>query len=181
VILVVSRLVRHKGYPELLRAMESVPDAELWIVGERLTTDHGPPLEPFFAQACKALGARLKCLGARDDVPGLMAAADIFALPSHFEGLPMSIVEAMLCGLPIVTTRIRGPREQIDDGVTGLLVPPGLSAPLASALTKLVADPALRAQMGQAARREACARYVEASVIDRTVQLIEQGRKRQGP
>ncbi len=54
----------------------------------------------------------------------MLAAADIFALPSHFEGLPMSVIEAMLTGLPVVATDIRGPREQVVPGVTGLLVPP---------------------------------------------------------
>ena len=121
VVIAVSRLVRHKGYPELLAAMRDV-DAELWVVGERLASDHGEDLEPYFA-AC-GLGARLRRLGYREDVPALLAAADIFVLPSHFEGLPMSVIEAMLTGLPVVATDMRGPREQVEEGRTGLLVPP---------------------------------------------------------
>jgi glycosyltransferase involved in cell wall biosynthesis len=57
-------------------------------------------------------------------VARLLAAADVFCLPSHFEGLPMSVIEAMLTGLPVVATDIRGPREQVVAGETGLLVPP---------------------------------------------------------
>ena len=131
VVIAVSRLVRHKGYPELLAAMRAVP-GELWVVGERLASDHGESMEPYFAAS--GLDGRLRRLGYREDVPALLAAADIFVLPSHFEGLPMSVIEAMLTGLPVVATAIRGPREQVVDGQTGLLVPPMQAAPLAAAL-----------------------------------------------
>ena len=104
VIIAVSRLVRHKGYPELLAAMEQVAGAELWVVGERLATDRGDDMGALFA-ACP----RMRRLGYRTDIPALLAAADIFVLPSHFEGLPMSVIEAMLTGLPVVSTTIRGP------------------------------------------------------------------------
>ncbi len=169
VVVAVSRLVRHKGYPELLAAMAGI-DAELWVVGTRLASDHGEDLEPMFA-AC-GLGARLRRLGYRDDVPAILAAADIFALPSHFEGLPMSIIEAMLAGLPVVATAISGPREQVVDGVTGLLVPPAQPAPLAAALARLVADADLRRRMGEAGRARALARFSEAAVVARTLDLL---------
>ena len=79
------------------------------------------------------LGERLRLLGYRDDVPDLMAAADIFVLPSRFEGLPMSVIEAMLTGLPVVAANVRGPAEQVVPEVTGLLVPSGDSSALAAA------------------------------------------------
>jgi glycosyltransferase involved in cell wall biosynthesis len=170
VIVAVSRLVRHKGYPELLAAMRDVPGAELWVVGERLATDRGEDLSPLFAEA--AATGRVRRLGYRSDVAAVLAAADIFVLPSHFEGLPMSIIEAMLAGLPVVATNIRGPREQVTDGVTGLLVPPGTIAPLAGALNRLVADAALRAKMGAAGRARALERYDEARVVTRTLDLL---------
>jgi glycosyltransferase involved in cell wall biosynthesis len=169
VVIAVSRLVRHKGYPELLAAMREV-DAELWVAGERLASDHGPDLEPVFAAA--GLGARLRRLGPRDDIPALLAAADIFTLPSHFEGLPMSVIEAMLTGLPVVATAISGPREQVIDGQTGLLVPPGQSAPLAAALGRLAADPVLRARLGTAGLARARDLYDEGRVIARTLDLL---------
>ncbi len=168
-VVIVSRLVRHKGHPELLVAMRE-NDAELWVVGERLASDHGEDLEPFFAAS--GLGARLRRLGYREDIPALLAAADIFALPSHFEGLPMSVIEAMLCALPVVATNVRGPREQVVDGETGFLVPPHESAGLAAALARLVADPDLRARQGHAGRARALERYDEAAIMARTLDLL---------
>ena len=170
VVVVVSRLVRHKGHPELLAAMREVEGAELWVVGERLASDHGEDLEPFFAAS--GLGARLRRPGSRDDIPAVLAAADIFALPSHFEGLPMSIIEAMLVGLPVVATDVSGPREQVVEGETGLLVPPMQVPPLAAALRLLAGDAALRARMGEAGRARARALYDEAAVVGRTLDLL---------
>jgi glycosyltransferase involved in cell wall biosynthesis len=169
VVIVVARLVRHKGYPELLEAMRKV-DAELWVVGERLASDRGEDLEPLFITS--GLGDRLRRLGHREDVAALLAAADVFALPSHFEGLPMSIIEAMLTGLPVVSTAIKGPREQVVHGVTGLLVPPGTVEPLAQALASLTRDPALRARMGAVGRERAIAHFNERSVVGRTLDLL---------
>ena len=170
VVIAVSRLVRHKGYPELLAAMRGVP-ASLWVVGERLASDRGEDLEPCFAAA--GLGPRLRRLGYRTDVAALLAAADIFVLPSHFEGLPMSIIEAMLCGLPVVATDIRGPREQVVQGQTGLLVPPASIRPLAQALSSLSSNPALRARLGTAGRTRALSLYDEASIVIRTLDLLQ--------
>lgn len=170
VIVIVSRLVRHKGYPELLAAMRGVPDAELWVVGERLASDHGADLEPLFEAS--GLGCRLRRLGYRADIADVLAAADIFTLPSHFEGLPMSVIEAMLTGLPVVATDIRGPREQVVDQGTGLLVPPATVAPLATALARLVGDPVLRGRMGAAGRERAMLLYDEAVVVTRTLDLL---------
>ena len=147
-----------------------VAGAELWVVGKRLASDHGADMETVFAMA--GLGLRVRRLGYRRDVPALLAAADIFTLPSHFEGLPMSVIEAMLTGLPVVATDIRGPREQVVDGVTGLLGPPGTVAPLAAALARLVADPGLRARMGEAGRLRALDLYTERAVVERTLDLL---------
>jgi glycosyltransferase involved in cell wall biosynthesis len=169
VVLAVSRLVRHKGYPELVTAMRDV-DAELWVVGARLDSDRGADMDAVFAAS--GLGEKLRRLGYRDDVPALMAAADIFCLPSHFEGLPMSVIEAMLCALPVVATDIRGPREQVVPEQTGLLVPPMRSAPLAAALSRLARDASLRRSMGEAGRTRAMEKYNEARVVARTLDLL---------
>ncbi|MEJ0015133.1 MAG: glycosyltransferase family 4 protein [Acetobacteraceae bacterium] len=171
VVLAVSRLVWHKGYPELAAALPLVPGAELWVVGERLTSDRGPDMAALLRDA--GLGERLRLLGYREDVADLMAAADIFVLPSRFEGLPMSVIEAMLSGLPVVATAVRGPAEQVVPEETGLLVPAGDAAALARALARLAADPALRARMGAAGRRRAEERYDEAKVLARTLDLLK--------
>ena len=104
-----------------------MPEAELWVVGERLDTDRGADMA---ARCCgpPAWASGCGCWAIATDVAGVLAAADIFTLPSHFEGLPMSVIEAMLTGLPVVATDMRGPREQVVDGVTGLLVPPATRA-----------------------------------------------------
>ncbi len=176
VILAVSRLVRGKGYPELLAAMRALPDnAVLWVVGTRLPSDRGVDLGACFAAARAALGTRLVMFGYRADVARVMAAADIFVLPSHFEGLPMSVIEAMLCGLPVVASDISGPCEQVVSGQTGLLVPPGNVPRLAAALEHLVHDSALRRHMGEAGRMRALACYTQAEIMARTVPLLTAG------
>ena len=169
VVVAISRLVRHKGYPELVLAMDGL-DAELWVVGERLPSDRGEDMDAYFAAS--SLGDRLRRLGYREDIPAILAAADIFALPSHFEGLPMSIIEAMLTALPVVATDIRGPREQVVHGETGLLVPPMRVPELATALRRLAADENLRARTGAAGRARALQRYDETRVVARTLDLL---------
>ena len=170
VIVAVSRLVWHKGYPELAAAMRSVPEAELWVVGERLDSDRGADMAALLRSA--GLGYRLRMLGYRRDIPAILAAADIFTLPSRFEGLPMSVIEAMLTGLPVVSTNVRGPAEQVVDGETGLQVPAGDAAALGAALERLVRDGASRARMGQAGRQRALDCYDEAKVLSRTLDLL---------
>ena len=121
VIVMVGRLVAEKGYGELIAAIRDV-DGELWAVGERLASDHaGSVAHLVDAVAGDAvLASRIRFLGYRDDVADLLRAADLFVLPSHREGMPRSIIEAMLTGLPVVATDIRGAREQVLAGETGL-------------------------------------------------------------
>jgi glycosyltransferase involved in cell wall biosynthesis len=170
VVVAVSRLVGDKGYAELAAAMRDVPGAILWVVGERLASDRGEDIAAMLDAA--GLGKRLRRLGYRRDVQSVLAAADIFALPSYHEALPMSVIEAMLTGLPVVATDINGPREQVEHGTTGLLVAARQSAPLAAALARLANDPALRAAMGAAGRTRAMALYDESRVVGRLLDLL---------
>lgn len=168
VIMMVGRLVAEKGYPELIEAMRQV-DAELWIVGERLASDHASAVAQVLnaAESDPILQSRVRLLGYRRDIPDLLRAADIFTLPSHREGMPRSIIEAMMTGLPVVATDIRGSREEVIEGETGLLVPVGDSDTLAGALHRLAGSSALRDSMGQAGRNRALELYDERKVIDR--------------
>jgi glycosyltransferase involved in cell wall biosynthesis len=170
VIVAVSRLVLDKGYRELAEAMRDVPSAILWVVGERLATDRGEDVEALLDGA--GLGSRLRRLGYRHDVAAVMAAADIFVLPSYHEALPMSVIEAMLTGLPVVASDLPGTRQQVVDGETGLLVAPRQAAPLAAALARLTGDPALRAAMGLAGRARAMTLFDEARVVGRLLDLL---------
>jgi glycosyltransferase involved in cell wall biosynthesis len=173
VILTIGRLVAEKGYPELVEAMRDV-DAELWIVGERLASDHAGGIGAALAAAESdpVLKTRVRLLGYRSDVPDLLRSADIFTLPSHREGMPRSIIEAMLSGRPVVATDIRGSREEVVDGETGLLVPVRDPNALAAALTRLTGDAALRAKLGAAGLARARELYDEANVVARQLDLI---------
>lgn len=170
VVLMVGRLVVEKGYPELIEAMRVV-DAELWAVGDRLVSDHAGSIDSHrrVAAADPVLRERVRFLGYRGDVAEMMRAADIFVLPSHREGFPRSIVEAMLSGLPVVATDIRGSNEAVIDGETGLLVPVANPRALADALNRLVGDADLCARFGRASYARAQERFDEAAVVARQI------------
>jgi len=173
VIIMIGRLVAEKGYPELVEAMR-ILDAHLWIVGERLPSDHARAIGDTLRaiEEDPELGRKIKLLGYRTDVPDLLRAGDIFVLPSHREGMPRSIIEAMLTGLPVVATNIRGSRELVIDGETGILVPVGAAKDLSAALQKLVADHEARTRMGTAGLDRARDRYDEANVIRRQLEHL---------
>jgi glycosyltransferase involved in cell wall biosynthesis len=173
VILMAGRLVAEKGYPELFEAMRNL-DAVLWVAGERLPSDHASAIDRALEAVARdeALRRRVRLLGHREDMPALMRAADIFTLPSHREGMPRSIIEAMASALPVVATDIRGAREEVMPGETGALVPVKDPAALAAALGRLAADPALRARQGEAGRARAAALYDEDKVVERQMILL---------
>jgi len=173
VIVAVGRLVAEKGYLELFRAMAGV-DGVLWVIGERLDSDHARDIGRALRdlRADPALAKRVRLLGRREDVAELLRAADIFTLPSHREGMPRSILEAMMTALPVVATDIRGSREEVLDGDTGILVPVKDFQALARALNRLVEDPSLRRAMGQAGHQRARALYDEVLVIRRQIALL---------
>jgi glycosyltransferase involved in cell wall biosynthesis len=128
--------------------------AETLIVGE------GPD-RPRLEQEIRALGVteRVRLVGERYDVPQLLAEADVFALSSASEGMPVSVLEAMAAGLPVVSSRVGGVPELVVDGETGILVRPGDASALAAALSSLIADPAERRRLGAAGRARAEERF----------------------
>ncbi len=98
------------------------------------------------------LEERIHFLGTRSDVPSILAASDLFILPSLWEGLPMALVEAMASELPVVATRVSGTNEVMIEGETGVVVEPGDSHMLAEGITKVLEDPIKAKEMGRAAR-----------------------------
>ncbi len=151
VAVTVANYRREKDYPNLLRAARRVLDANprAWLV----VVGQGPlDAEVRALHDRLGLGDRVVLAGYRRDVPDLLAAADLFVLGSAFEGLPVSIMEAMASGLPVVATAVGGVPEAVSDGVTGRLVPPQDDAALAGAWVDVAGDASLRARMGATAR-----------------------------
>lgn len=154
VLLWVGRLDPVKGLDLLIDAVPLVckadPRAHLVLVGD------GPLRATLERQiASRNLGSRVHLLGARNDVPALLRAADVFVFPSRTEGLPNALLEAMAAGLPIVTTDVPGCRDLVEHGSTGLLVPFGDATSLASAILRVVTDSELADGLGASAA--ACA------------------------
>jgi glycosyltransferase involved in cell wall biosynthesis len=127
-VLTPARLDAQKGHRTLFEAIAQVPDAVFVLAGE------GPEREPLETLAAQlGIGDRVRFLGRREDVPQLLAACDVFALPSLYEGSSLAVLEAMAAGAPVVSSAIAGTDELIEDGSSGLLVPPGDSEALAAA------------------------------------------------
>jgi glycosyltransferase involved in cell wall biosynthesis len=107
------------------------------------------------------IAERIRFVGkvAHDEVPWWMAAGDVFCLPSLSEGLPTVVCEAMACGRAVVATAVDGTPEIVDDGATGLLVPPREAPALADALERVLDDPATRARFEEEALRRAVTTY----------------------
>lgn len=151
VILNVARQEFQKGQRHLIEAFARVrqkhPSAILLIAGR--TGNASATLR----EVAGALGDSVRFLGHRDDVPELMAAADVFALPSLWEGLGGVLIEAMALELAIVSSDLAPTREVLAEGTRGLLVPPGEPDALALALARLIADVELRQQLAREGRR----------------------------
>jgi glycosyltransferase involved in cell wall biosynthesis len=155
-LLAVGRAVDKKGFDDLLRALALLPPGQHWRLAH---VGGGPLLGPLMALSrALGIGDRVAWLGARSQAAVLDAyrAADIFALPCRVaadgdrDGLPNVLLEAQSQKLPCVSTPISGIPELIEDGVTGLLVPPRDPARLADALSRLITTPDLRARLGDA-------------------------------
>ncbi|MGZ4415269.1 MAG: glycosyltransferase, partial [Gaiellaceae bacterium] len=149
----VGRLAAPKDWSTLLWALarlEPETFSELVIVGD------GPERERVEDElARRSLAGRVRLLGERDGVPSLLADADVFVLASRSEGLPLSVIEAMAAGLPVVASDVGGLRELVLESQTGVLVPSGDPAALADALRPLLRDRALRRRLGSAGRERA--------------------------
>ena len=152
-ILCVARLIPEKGVAEMVEAAKLICRTRKDVVF--LLAGTGPLMENLRAKVrTYGLERQFRVLGWRNDVNDLMKCADILTLPSYYmEGLPVSILEAMACGKPVVTTHHKGCEDAVVDGQTGYLVPVKAIEPLAEKLVALLDDATLRARMGQAGRR----------------------------
>jgi glycosyltransferase involved in cell wall biosynthesis len=166
----VGRLVWEKGYGELLPAASSLlrshPELKVLVVGP-FDDDKGDPLTEHDVRMAETAGVRF--LGMRHDVERLYAAFDVYVLASHREGFPRSAMEAAASHLPIVATDIRGCRQVVEDGRTGLLVRARDRDALEAAIGALVVDPQRRAAMAEAAAAKAATDFDQQRVIDTTL------------
>jgi glycosyltransferase involved in cell wall biosynthesis len=170
-LLSVGRLERQKGHLDLLCALAGVhserPDVRLVIAG-------AGPERPRLEQLADALGLRdaVRLLGHRGDVARLMAAADLFVFPSHFEGTPFAMIEAMGHGLPVVASAFGGAAEIVDGGRTAVLVPVGRPDALRKAISDLLADDEQRERLAVAGRERA-AEFSERAMVAATMRELE--------
>ena len=149
-----ARVCHAKDHDLLLRALEACSTSfRLVLVGDG--TD-SPAFHTRVLAAAPNKHPQVDCLGLCNRVPQLLAQTGVFVLCSRYEGLPLSIIEAMCAGLPIVATDVGGVRELVEEGVNGFLVPAGNQAALTDRLDRLQSDTALRVRMGLASR----ARYL---------------------
>jgi glycosyltransferase involved in cell wall biosynthesis len=149
-LVMVGRLQAPKDPITLVRAFALVPrrDFEAVLVGD------GPERAAVEDEIRHlGLGPVVHLLGERTDVAELLATADVFVLSTHSEGLPLSVLEAMAAGLPVVASNVGGMPELVAAGVSGLLVPPGDPDALAEAIERLLESPSLAQQLGHAGRR----------------------------
>jgi glycosyltransferase involved in cell wall biosynthesis len=168
VLIMVARFHPGKGHRVLLEAMRQLlnqyPALKLIFVGE----GDG---ETEVRSLCEGFGLAhsVRFAGYQPDVSGWLRAADINVLPSYYEGFPLTVLEAMASGLPTVATQVGGIPEAIEDGRSGILVPPGNAQKLADALSALLRDAERRKQMGDAA----CARVSRHFSLKKQVQDTE--------
>jgi glycosyltransferase involved in cell wall biosynthesis len=168
IVLTVARLDAQKGHKFLLDAITQIPDAHFLLAGE------GAEQAGLQAQARElGIGDRLSFLGYRSDVPDLLASCDLFVLPSLYEGFPLSVLEAMAAGKPVVATAVGGTPEAVIDQVTGYIVPPGDANSLAGAIRKVLSNTALAHAMGMAGKERVQASFTVDTMANCYNQIYE--------
>jgi glycosyltransferase involved in cell wall biosynthesis len=169
-LLAIGNLEHRKGHLVLLRALQRLQANGLSVPWRMVIAGgRGGPTLPLLEAFATEHGFldRLHILTYRNDIANLQAAADIFVMPSLWEGLPLAMLEAMLAGNAVIASETSGIPEAVTTGVEGLLVPPGDDAALAVALERLMTDQPLRASLGEAALRRGLADFTIDAMADR--------------
>jgi glycosyltransferase involved in cell wall biosynthesis len=169
----VGRLAPQKDWPTFLRAMARVTadvhDVDVLVVG---TGEQRPSLEALAAGL--GLGGRVTFLGLRHDVPDLLAASDVLALTSLYEGLPNVVIEAMAMGAVAVATDVGGTAELVQHEVTGLLVQPRDVDGIAMAIRRVLDDGVLAARLATAARAFVECELSVETMVARTMRVYDE-------
>jgi glycosyltransferase involved in cell wall biosynthesis len=163
IVIVIGVLEARKGHAVLFDALRRLPD----VGGVRCVVAGDGALATELEE--RARGLPIRFLGFRSDVAACLAAADVAVLPSLHEGLGIAALESMAAGRPLVATRVGGLAEVVEDGASGLLVPPGDAAALAAALARLLDDPALAARLAAAAAARVRAKFSVAAMAEGTL------------
>jgi glycosyltransferase involved in cell wall biosynthesis len=179
VVGIIARLSSVKGHIYLIQAMKLVlvrhPAAQLFIVGEG-------PEEARLRHACRESGLKAHVLFVSEvaQTSQALAAMDLFVMPSLQEGLGLSLMEAMACGLAVIGSNVGGIKSLILDGQHGILIPPKDPASLAGAIDALLSDPARAHLWGQRARQFISANFSESTMIVQTERLYAECVKKKG-
>lgn len=164
----VARLAEQKGHRDLIaaaaRVLERHPDVRFVVAGDG-------ELRAELEELARPLGERFRFLGARDDVPDLLASFEVFAFPSRFEGLCIAVIEAQAAGVPVVATPVGGIGETVVDGETGWLVPRGDAGALAEQISWCLDHPESARKVAAEARRRVRARFTVERMIQETLEL----------
>ncbi|MGH7145621.1 MAG: glycosyltransferase [Planctomycetota bacterium] len=172
VLIAIGRLIEHKGQQHIIGQLPALARA---LPGVRLLLVGGGPDEAKFKALAAQLGVADRCLWTGhvepDRIPALLAAADLLAHCSVWEGLPRVAVQALLAHRPVVAYRADGIGEMVHDGVSGLLVAPGDDAALAAGCIRLLGDPALRERFAQAGQ-DRCRKFYDWKVMGEQIHAI---------
>jgi glycosyltransferase involved in cell wall biosynthesis len=169
IVTFVGRLAPPKDLTMLLKAVKPLAGIEVLIVGDG---ELRKEVEKYILK--NGLSKKVFLLGEREDVPEILVNSDVFVLPSRWEGLPFTIIEAMMAGLPVIASKVGGVPELVDDGITGFLVPPGDYRSLAQAIQKLVDDKNLREVMGKNGREKALKLFTVERMLSETAKVYDE-------
>jgi glycosyltransferase involved in cell wall biosynthesis len=167
----VARFEPQKDHPTLLRALGGLRELawHLDLVGDG-------PLRPAMESLARSLeiGDRVQFLGQRRDVDRILSQSQVCVLASNWEGFPLSILEAMRAGLPVVASAVGGVAEAIEDGETGYVVPQGQPEVFRDRIQRLLVSPAQRIQFGANGRRRYEQAFTLEQLVARTVRVYEE-------
>jgi glycosyltransferase involved in cell wall biosynthesis len=173
-----GRLVSYKGLPLLLRVWKEIqsryPDAGLLLVGAGGLDLHNCESELRDYVRENGLMGSVQFTGPVHNVHAYLQASDVFVLPSESEGLSLALIEAMACGLPVISTPVGGGKDTLTPGQDGLIVQAGEFQQLRQALESLIADPNLGSRLGASARQTVVDRYSANAVMQQYTALFGQ-------
>jgi glycosyltransferase involved in cell wall biosynthesis len=163
-VLIESALILRREFPDLV----------LLIVGGGAATEPGEGSRLRELAAKRGMSEHVQFLGLRDDIPSVLAAFDVAAISSDYEGSPLSVMEYMEAARPVVATRVGGVPDIVVDGETGILVPPRDPQALAGGISRLLSDPDLARRMGEAGRRRRRTEFELSETVRRIEQLYDE-------